>query len=82
MDLGRQLAEALRRMRREAGLTQTAMAKRLGISQPTLNRLETAGQNATLKTLNQLCQTLGCGIGDLFAGRIGRQVGRRRTGSR
>ena len=68
MDLARQLAESLRAMRRDAGLTQTAMAKRLGISQPTLNRLEAAGQNTTLRTLTQLCRSLRCRAGDLFDG--------------
>jgi len=66
MDLARQLAESLRRLRSEGGLTQTEMAKRLGISQPTLNRLENAGQNTTLRTLSQLCRALRCGMGDLF----------------
>jgi putative transcriptional regulator len=66
MDLARQLAESLRRMREIAGLSQAEMAKRLGISQPTLNRLENDSQNATLKTLSQLCRALRCGVGDLF----------------
>jgi len=47
-------------------MTQTEMAKRLGISQPTLNRLENGGQNTTLKTLDQLCRALRCRVGDLF----------------
>lgn len=55
VDLARLLAESLRRMREEAGLSQVEMAKRLGISRPTLNRLESARQNTTLKTLSQLC---------------------------
>ncbi len=66
MDLARQLADALRRMRQEAELTQTEMARRLGISQPTLNRLENAAQNTTLKTLTQLCRALRCHVGELF----------------
>ncbi len=70
MDLAGQLAEALRRRRRDAGLTQVQAARRLGLSQPTLNRLESEGQNTTLKTLNQLCRALRCGIGTLFAGRF------------
>ena len=83
MDLARQLAESLRRLRQEAGLNQTEMAKRLGISQPTLNRLENGSQNTTLKTLNQLCRALRCGVGDLFgAGQVklhpGRARGRKR----
>jgi transcriptional regulator with XRE-family HTH domain len=70
MDLARQLADSLRRLRDEAGLSQTAMAKRLGVSQPTLNRLEHGAQNTTLKTLNQLCRALRCRIGELFEGRF------------
>jgi len=70
MDLGRQLADALRSMRKEAGLSQTGMARRLGISQPTLNRLETARQNTTLRTLAQICRALQCKVGDLFEGRV------------
>jgi transcriptional regulator with XRE-family HTH domain len=70
MDLARQLADSLKRTRERAGLTQTEMARRLGISQPTLNRLENAAQNTTLKTLGTLCRALGCSIGELFAGRM------------
>ena len=77
MDLARQLAESLRRMREVAGLSQTEMAKRLGISQPTLNRLENASQNATLKTLSQLCRALKCEVGDLFSRKL--RVTSRRT---
>ena len=79
MDLGRQLADVLQRLRQEAGLTQTRMAKQLGISQPTLNRLEAAEQNVTLKTLTQLCRALHCTIGELFDGRVGFGGGHRRS---
>ena len=81
MDLARQLAEALRSARKEAGLTQTEMARRLGISQPTLNRLETAEQNTTLRTLTQLCLAFRCRLGDLFDGRISMKAARRSRGS-
>lgn len=39
---------------------------RSGVSHPTLNRLESASQNVTLRTLAQLCQALRCEPGDLF----------------
>ncbi len=82
MDLGQRLAGTLRRMREKAGLSQVEMAKRLGISQPTLNRLESVSQNATLKTLNQLCQALRCEPGDLFrAGQGGLRLRRRIPGA-
>ena len=70
MDLARQLADSLRRLRERSGLTQTEMARRLGISQPTLNRLESAAQNTTLRTLGTLCRALGCSVGELFDGNI------------
>lgn len=66
MDLGRLLAETLQRLRREAGLTQVKMARALGVSRPTLTRLESASQNITLRTLAQLCRALKCKPGDLF----------------
>lgn len=66
MDLAQLLAEALRQLQRDAGLTQVELARRLWISRPTLNRLESASQNATLKTLTHLCRALKCRPGDLF----------------
>lgn len=51
MDLARWLADVLRRMRAEAGLTQGQAARVLGLSRPTLTRLESASQNTTLRTL-------------------------------
>lgn len=42
------------RMAREAeGLTQAQLAKRLGITQPSVARLEKAGDNVTLATLQR-----------------------------
>ena len=42
------------RMAREAeGLTQAQLAKRLGIKQPSVARLEAAGDNVTLATLQR-----------------------------
>jgi len=42
------------------------MARRLGVSRPTYTRLENGDQNATLRTLGQLCRALRCEPGDLF----------------
>jgi transcriptional regulator with XRE-family HTH domain len=66
MDLKRLLAEAFRRLRVESGLSQVEMARRLGVSQPTLNRLENGRQNVTVDTLGRLCRALRCDPGDLF----------------
>ena len=64
MDLSNKLAKNLRV--RRGDLTQDAFARKLGISRPTLNRLESASQNTTLKMLNQITKRLRCDIGDLF----------------
>ena len=66
MDLRRRLAEVLRQMRQEAGLTQREAARQLGISQPALARLENADLNTTLDTLTRICRALHCDIGDLI----------------
>ena len=66
MDLPRRLAETLRKARLQAGRTHAEMARRLGVSRPTYTRLENGDQNATLRTLGQLCRALRCEPGDLF----------------
>lgn len=54
-----QLVEA----RQEAGLTQKEMAKRLGVSQPQVARIEKKGYDAyTLNTLRRYVQALGEGF--------------------
>jgi transcriptional regulator with XRE-family HTH domain len=66
--MAERLAETLQRLRADAKLSQVQMAKRLRISRSTLNRLESAGQNATLQTLDHLCRVLKCEPGELFTG--------------
>ncbi len=64
MSLARQLAENLRA--RRGKLTQEAFARKLGISRATLTRLESAAQNTTIKTLEQIARALRCGVAELF----------------
>lgn len=55
-DLWLQLVEA----RLDAGLTQTELAERMGVSQAQVARIEKAGYNAyTLNTLRRYAQALG-----------------------
>lgn len=59
LDLWLQLVEA----RLAAGLTQTEMAKRLGVSQAQVARIEKRGYDAyTLNTLRRYVQALGNGF--------------------
>lgn len=64
MSLSIKLANRLKALR---GLqTQGEFSRKLGISRATLNRIESATQNVTLNTLEQLTKSLRCSIGDLF----------------
>ena len=76
MNLAEQLAETLRRVRDESGMTQKGMAKRLGMSHATLHRLERGDRNTSLKTVESLCAAFGCSLADLF------EVGRLQLPSR
>jgi len=64
MKLAKALAENLRKRRGKQ--TQEVFARKLGISRATLTRLESAGQNTTITTLEQITKSLKCSIGDLF----------------
>jgi len=64
MSLADALAANLRQ--RRGRLTQEAFARKLGVSRATLTRLESGSQNATLKTLQQICRALRCNVGDIF----------------
>ena len=64
MDLVDNLARNIRTLR--GAKTQDAFARKLGISQATLARLESGAQNTTIKTLQQICKALRCDIGELF----------------
>lgn len=64
--LHKQLGEFLRKQRGEA--TYAQFARRLGISDSTLHRLELGQQNVTLKTLEILADKLKCKVSDIFPG--------------
>jgi transcriptional regulator with XRE-family HTH domain len=63
-DLAKNLARKLKKLRGEQ--TQREFAKKLGIKQPHLNRIEQAKENITLRTIQKMCDRLGCSIGRLF----------------
>lgn len=64
MDLAQQLAENLKK--RRGAMTQAQFARKLGISPATLCRLESASQNTTIATLNQIAKAMRCDVGALF----------------
>lgn len=57
--VGRSVALRLVEYRTDHGLTQTALARRLGMKQPAVARLESGEHNPTLETLARLASSLG-----------------------
>jgi transcriptional regulator with XRE-family HTH domain len=49
----------VRRARRAAGLTQSELARRLGVTQPVIARLERSGANPRLNTLDRVAAATG-----------------------
>ncbi len=62
--LQKRLAKGLARFRGEE--SQNRFARKLGISNASLNRIENQRQNVSLDTLEKLCIHLNCDIVDLF----------------
>lgn len=63
--LAKRLGKRLQEIRGDQ--TQMKFARKLGISNSSLNRIELGEQNVSLKTLEKLCNRLKCDIGDLFS---------------
>ena len=51
---------------RRGEVTQRAFARKLGVAQSTIMRIENEQQNVTLETLDQLCKAFQLDIGELF----------------
>jgi transcriptional regulator with XRE-family HTH domain len=62
-------AALIRRARNEAGLTQEQLARRLGVSQAALARLERSDTNPTIATLDRVLRATGRRL-DLRLGRL------------
>ena len=62
--LAKQLGAFLRKKRGD--LTYAQFARKMGISDSTLHRLEMGEQNVTLKTLEQITERLKSKVSDIF----------------
>jgi len=63
LDLEYQVADQLLKARARAGLTQDAVAARMGTTKSAISRLESAGKHApSLSTLKRYAQAVGCDI--------------------
>jgi HTH-type transcriptional regulator/antitoxin HipB len=62
------LGERLRQLREVAGLSQSELARRAGIPQPIISRVESGAQpNLTLEYARRICRVLGVAL-ELLAG--------------
>jgi transcriptional regulator with XRE-family HTH domain len=51
---------------RRGSTPQRVFARKMGVAQSTIMRIENEDQNVTLKTLEQLCKAFHVDVGDLF----------------
>jgi len=63
-ELAKKLGKFLKR--RRGKLTYAQFAKKLGLSDSTLHRMELGEQNVTLKSLEQIIKRLRCRVSDVF----------------
>ncbi|MFF2506035.1 helix-turn-helix domain-containing protein [Streptomyces sp. NPDC058067] len=61
-DLAWDLGQAIHDQRTALGLSQTELARRAGMTQPQLSKLELGGTMPTLPLLARLAQAMGCAL--------------------
>lgn len=60
------IGQRLREARKRRGLTQVEMARRTGIHQPNIARLEAGRHTPALETLERLATAIGCPLAELL----------------
>lgn len=61
-----QAGKLIRRLRRENKLTMVNFAKQIGLSQPSLSRIESGNQEITFSLLERICTALNISMGDFL----------------
>jgi transcriptional regulator with XRE-family HTH domain len=61
------LTALLRQVRQEAGLHQTELARRLGVSQTWVSKYENGERRLDLVQLHWVCQAMGVSLADLVS---------------
>ncbi|GIO22300.1 helix-turn-helix domain-containing protein [Oceanobacillus sp. J11TS1] len=61
-----QAGKLIRRLRRESKLTMVDFAKQIGLSQPSLSRIESGNQEITFSLLEKICKALNISMGDFL----------------
>ena len=58
--------EKMKEARQAAGLSQTELAKNIGVSRQTINMIESGDYNPTIALCLKICRSLGKTLDDLF----------------
>ena len=58
MDFKKQVGEALKKARKEKGLTMVQLAELMGKDRVTITRYESGKQNLSIETINEICKAL------------------------
>lgn len=58
--------EKMKQARIDKKLSQTELAKKIGVSRQTVNMIENGGYNPTLELCIRICKELGVTLNDLF----------------
>jgi HTH-type transcriptional regulator / antitoxin PezA len=61
-----QAGQLIRKLRRENKLTMVNFAKQIGLSQPSLSRIESGNQEITFSLLEKVCKVLNISMGDFL----------------
>ena len=64
-ETARRTGSRLRRMRKARGLKAVELGKRVGMSQPSISRIENGGHDLSLGTLEKLLAVMGYSLSDL-----------------
>ena len=58
--------EKMKQARQAAGLSQTELARSIGVSRQTINMIENGAYNPTIELCIRICKALGVTLDDLF----------------
>ncbi|MBR2209654.1 MAG: helix-turn-helix transcriptional regulator [Synergistaceae bacterium] len=59
-------ANVMLQFRKESHLTQKSLAKKMGITQSAISKIEDGSNKPTLKTISKFCRTLGISANEFF----------------
>lgn len=62
------LGQRIRKLRKEKNITLVEIAKKTGVAQATLSRIETGAMMGTVESHEKIAETLGIGLAELYSG--------------